>query len=164
LPADSVSSVRGPGWSALVGFLALAAIVSGLGGLVTATSADGWYRTIAKPSFTPPDWVFAPVWTTLYVLMAVAAWLVWRQVGLRHRSIVLYLVQLALNLTWSLIFFGAQAVGVALFEVAFLWAAILGTALAFLQINRVAGLLMLPYLAWVSYALLLNASIWWMNA
>ncbi|AFK52347.1 TspO and MBR like protein [Tistrella mobilis KA081020-065] len=135
---------------ALLGFLALSAVVSGLGGAVTTPEIDGWYRTLPKPGFTPPDWVFAPVWTTLYILMAVAAWRVWRKAGIAgaRGALGLHLVQLALNLAWSVLFFGLHQVGLALVDILVLLVAVTATAIAFGRHDRPAGLLMLPYLAW----------------
>jgi tryptophan-rich sensory protein len=153
----------GRGWSGLVVFLALSAIVSGLGGLATSTSVGDWYQTLHKPAFTPPDRAFAPVWTVLYILMALAAWRVWRKVGWRHKAIRLYLAQLALNFAWSLLFFGGQTVGIALLDILLLTGAIVATTLAFWRIDHWAAALMIPYLLWVAYAVLLNAAIWWMN-
>lgn len=159
-------SRRHPGWIALAGFLALSLLVSIVGGSVTATSVEGWYRTIERPPYNPPDWVFGPVWTLLYVMMAVAAWRVWRcgpapAVG---RALMLYGMQLALNLAWSLIFFGAHAIGAAFLEILVLLAAIAATTLAFWQIDRAAGWLMAPYLTWTAFAAFLNGSIWWLNS
>ena len=108
-------------------FLGLCATVAAIGGAVTAQSVDTWYQTLNKPAFNPPDWVFGPVWTTLYILMAVAAWRVWR-LGARpgqRLALMLFLLQLALNLAWSFLFFGQQWIGAAFFEILVLWAAIL---------------------------------------
>jgi len=145
-------------------FLIVCFAVSALGGAVTASSVGSWYQTLAKPSFNPPDWLFAPVWTLLYVMMAVAGWLVWRRGGpARRPALALFILQLALNLGWSLIFFGAQAIGAAFVEIGVLWLAILATLIAFYRIDRRAGLLLAPYLAWVSFATLLTASLWMLN-
>lgn len=145
-------------------FLIVCFAVSALGGAVTASSVGSWYQTLAKPSFNPPDWVFAPVWTLLYAMMAVAGWLIWRRAGVASRAALgLFALQLILNLGWSLIFFGAQAIGAALVEIGFLWLAILATIIVFYRIDRRAGLLLAPYLVWVSFAALLTASIWRLN-
>ncbi len=146
---------------AVAGCLAVAA----LGGAVTAQSVGGWYQTLSKPAFNPPDQVFAPVWTVLYVMMAVAAWRVWRrrEAPGRGRALALFAAQLALNLAWSVLFFGLQAVGAALVEILVLWLAILITTAAFARIDRAAAWLMVPYLAWVSFAVALNAAIWRLN-
>jgi len=150
--------------AALALFLLACFGVSAIGGAVTAPEIDGWYRTLPKPGFTPPDGVFAPVWTALYAAMAVAAWRVWRRTGLAgaRGPFLLFAVQLALNLGWSLLFFGLHAVGAALLEMPVLLAAVIATGVAFHRIDRIAGLLMVPYAAWVAYALALNAGIWWL--
>ena len=152
-------------WGALVGLLALCFAVAGLGGAVTAGSVGTWYQTLAKPPFNPPDWVFGPVWTTLYILMAFAAWRAWERQYFRRDSPALWLFvgQLALNLAWSYIFFGARAIGPAAAEILLLWVAIALTLRCFWRLDRWAGLLFIPYLAWVSLAIALNLSIWWLN-
>jgi len=149
----------------LILWLALCLGVSGVGGAITATSVGGWYQTLAKPPFNPPEWVFAPVWITLYVAMAVAAWLVWRRAEFAdaRRPLILFAAQLALNLLWSALFFGLQSPGWALVEIPFLWAAIAATTLAFRPASPLAALLLVPYLLWVSFAVVLNASVWWLN-
>jgi len=150
---------------ALAGFIAGCLVVAGLGGAVTSLSVGGWYQGLTKPPFNPPDQVFAPVWTALYLMMAVAAWRVWRHRDSRGRgrALVLFASQLALNLLWSCLFFGWMAVGAALVEIVVLWVAIVATAVAFGRIDRVAGWLMAPYAAWVLFAIVLNAAIWRLN-
>ena len=150
-------------WITLLGFLALCFAVAGIGGAVTATSVETWYRTLMKPAFTPPDRVFGPVWTTLYAMMALAAWLVWRRIGWRDQALRLFFAQLALNLAWSILFFGLHLVGLALVDIVVLLVLIAATTLAFWRINRWAGLLLVPYLLWVAYATALNGAIWLMN-
>jgi tryptophan-rich sensory protein len=134
---------------------------------VTASSVGTWYAGLAKPSFNPPNWVFGPVWTALYLMMAVAGWRVWRRRGadarLAMRALGAWALQLALNLCWSLVFFGARLIGAALVEIAVLFAAIVVTALLFWRIDRVAGALLIPYAAWVAFAALLNAALWRLN-
>jgi len=149
----------------LAGFIAVCLVVSALGGLATASSVGSWYQGLAKPPFNPPDWVFAPVWLTLYLMIAVSGWRVWRVAGFAaaRGAFAWYAIQLALNLTWSLLFFGARAPGAALIEVIVLWIAIVATATAFWRFDRLAAVLLVPYAAWVGYAGLLNASIWWLN-
>jgi translocator protein len=144
---------------ALAAFLILCLAVGGGAGFLTAQSVVTWFPTLVKPSFNPPAWLFAPVWTTLYIMMAVAAWLVW----LRKGSLALFYVQLALNFTWSLLFFGLHSPAMALVDIAAMWVAILLTLLGFWKVDARAGWLLVPYLAWVSFASLLNASIWWLN-
>jgi tryptophan-rich sensory protein len=149
----------------LGGFLVLCFAVSGLGAAATATSVGSWYQALEKPSFNPPDWVFAPVWTTLFILMAIAGWRIWRGLHTRPRTIalVVFAVQLGLNLTWSVLFFGLQSIGGALVDIALLLTAIVTTATLFWRIEWIAGALLVPYAIWVAYALLLNASIWLLN-
>lgn len=152
---------------ALVGFIVLCFAAAGLGGLWTApaTSAGGWYSQIAKPAWTPPSWLFGPVWTALYLMMAIAAWLVWRQGGwaAQGRPLTLFLVQLALNALWSGLFFGLRSPGLGMIEIVFLWLAILLTLLAFLRVTPVAGWMMVPYLLWVTFASALNFAVWRLN-
>jgi len=133
--------------------------------MVTATSVGTWYQDLAKPAFNPPDWVFAPVWTTLFVLMSVAAWRIWRQGGFAYRRLEMaaYFGQLALNLLWSVLFFGFRAPGWAFLEIFVLLPAIAVTAVLFGRRNRLAGWLFLPYGAWVAFAAVLNGAIWRLN-
>lgn len=139
---------------------------AGFGSMLTTPSIRGWYATLAKPAWTPPNWVFGPVWSLLYLAMAVAAWLVWRRVGFPRASsaLNLFAVQLVLNVCWSAIFFGAHRPGLAFAEIVLLWLAILATMIAFRPHSRAAAWLMLPYLLWVAYAAALNFSIWRLNA
>ena len=146
---------------ALFALLAATLVVGFVASLATVTNIAGWYEGLHKPSFNPPNGVFAPVWTALYVLMAVAAWRVWRKAGLRPLG--LYAMQLALNGAWSFIFFGAHAVGAALAEIALLLALVLATMGSFWGKDRIAGLLFLPYAGWVLFAAVLNAAIWRLN-
>jgi len=124
-----------------------------------------WYKALARPTWTPPSAVFAPVWTVLYVLMAVAAWLVWRRAGFTgaRMALWLFIVQLVLNALWSYLFFGAHRADLAFFEIVVLWAVILITVVLFWREVQLAGLLMLPYLAWVGFASFLNFALWQMN-
>ncbi|HKJ71805.1 MAG TPA: TspO/MBR family protein [Gammaproteobacteria bacterium] len=149
----------------LLGFLAGCLVVSGMGGAVTATSVASWYPELAKPPFTPPDGVFPPVWTVLFVFMAVAGWRIWRLAEGEDRTVALnwFGVQLVLNLLWSVIFFGLQAPGWALAEVLLLLGAVAATLRAFLRLDLWAGAALVPYLLWLGFAAGLNASIWWLN-
>ena len=124
-----------------------------------------WYSGLIKPALTPPGWVFGPVWTLLYAIMAVAAWLVWCRHGLANAigPLGLFLGQLALNALWSYLFFGLQHPGLALLDIVFLWLVILATVKAFWRSHRPAGLLLLPYLFWVSFATYLNFQFWRLN-
>lgn len=154
-----------PQWAGLAGFLLLCFAAAGLGSVFTGSSVDSWYQTLRKPSFNPPSWVFGPVWTALYALMAAAAWRVWRRYGFSGAgaALALFGVQLGLNVGWSALFFGARLPGAAFAEIVILWSAILGTTLAFLRLDRPAGWMMLPYLGWVTFASVLNYSIWQLN-
>jgi tryptophan-rich sensory protein len=149
-------------WLMLAGFLVVAFGAAALGGATTAGSVRDWYPTIAKPSWNPPGWVFGPVWTVLYALMAVAAWLVWRRAGWCG-ALAWWTVQLALNAAWSPLFFGLHRIDLALVDIVALWAAIVGTTVAFWKVSPLAGGLFVPYLAWVSFAAVLNFTIWRLN-
>jgi tryptophan-rich sensory protein len=148
---------------ALLIALAVCFAASAIGGLITATSVDGWYQELARPTWNPPDWVFAPVWTTLFAAMAVAAWLVWRRDRRWTGALTLFAIQLALNVGWSALFFGLRSPGAALIEIVILVAAIAATAVAFWRRSRPAGALMIPYLLWVGFATALTAAIWRLN-
>ncbi len=145
----------------LIVAVALPLIVGGVGGIATSSSVTTWYPSLNKPSFNPPGWIFGPVWTTLYVMMGVASWRVWRK-GERQ-ALSWYGIQLALNLLWSVLFFGLRQPGAALVEIVVLWAAILVTAVKFARVDTLAGVLMVPYQLWVSFAAILNGAIWWLN-
>ena len=164
---DSAMTPLTPGKSigGLAFFLLLCFAVSALGAAVTATSVGTWYQGLAKPSFNPPDWVFAPVWTTLFAFMAIAAWRVWRLTGLWAGRLALgvFVLQLVLNLGWSTAFFGLQRIDLALGVVVLLLLTIVVNAVLFVRLDRLAGLLFVPYVAWVAFAILLNASILSLN-
>ena len=146
-------------------FVALCLGIGALGASVVATSVDTWYAELAKPPFTPPDRAFGPVWTALYVLMAIAAWRVWRAADrdTRRGPLTLFALQLALTLGWTVVFFGLQKIGAALATIVVLDVGVVVTTLAFRPIDRWAGLLMTPYLAWVAFATVLNIAIWRLN-
>ncbi len=147
---------------ALIGWLVLCFAAAGTAGFV---SIDGWYAALQKPSWNPPAWVFGPAWTLLYLSMAVAAWLVWREGGWKAqgRALGLFLVQWALNALWTPLFFGLHQPGLAFAEITILWLVLAATLAAFWRINKVAGALLVPYLAWVSFAAALNFTIWRLN-
>jgi tryptophan-rich sensory protein len=148
---------------ALVAFLVVVFIAASFGAIF---QPGAWYAGLDKPSFNPPNWVFAPVWTVLYVLMAVAAWLVWRERGSVAAAAVplaAWLVQLVLNAMWSWLFFGQHEMGLALVDITALWFAIVVTIALFWRVNHLASWLLVPYLAWVSFAMLLNAALWRLN-
>jgi len=153
-------------WIGLVLFLIVCLGAGGLGAIATAPEIGGWYKTLAKPSWNPPDSVFGPVWTTLYILMGIAAWIVWKPAGWKAAAspLTLFAVQLLLNIAWSWIFFGLHQPGWAFVEIVLLWATILTTMILFFKHSTLAGCLLVPYLAWVSFALALNFSLWQLNA
>lgn len=136
-------------------------------GIVTRSAILDWYPTLEKPSFNPPNWIFAPVWTALYIMMGVAAGLVWNRINDKtedvKKALVFFVIQLALNALWSYLFFGLHNPMLAGLEIVVLWLMIYETYLQFSKINKIAGYLFIPYLAWVSFATVLNASIWWLN-
>jgi tryptophan-rich sensory protein len=147
----------------LLFFVAATLMVGALGSAITGPSIPTWYSGLNRPAFAPPNWIFAPVWTSLYVAMAVAAWRVWKARGLASLEMRLYAFQLLLNLTWSVIFFGLHRIDLALGEIAALWLAILATMIVFFRADRIAGLLLLPYLAWTGFAAMLNFAFWQLN-
>lgn len=152
-------------WLNLALWIALCQGIGWIGARWTAPEIPLWYRTLRKPSFSPPNWVFAPVWTTLYLLMAIAAWLVWEAPPstLRIAAVALFLAQLALNLAWTWLFFRKHAIGTALAELLVLWIFIGATTLVFHSITAIAGWLLIRYWSWVTFATLLNSRIWRLN-
>lgn len=150
-------------WIVLAGLVLLCLAVGFTAGLATQSSISDWYPTLVKPSWNPPNWVFGPVWTILYIMMAVAAWLVWKAGSDVKPAMILFFSQLALNFAWSFLFFGARSPWLGLVGILMLLLAVLITTLVFWRISRPAGLLFLPYLAWVSFATLLNFTIWRLN-
>lgn len=148
-------------WLALAAFGAAVAVAAGLGGLA-AGSAASTYQSLDRPFFAPPSWLFGPVWTVLYVMIAAAGWLAWRAVGW-DRSLTLYAVQLVLNAGWTPLFFAGDRYGLALVEIVVLLGTIVATIALFWRRSRPASWLLVPYAAWVGYATALNASIWWLN-
>jgi len=137
-----------------------------IGSIFTTPSIRGWYVILSKPHFTPPNRVFAPVWTGLYVLLGISAFLVWRK-GLDSRpanlGLRVFILQLVLNTLWSLLFFGLRSPLLGFFEIMLLWVSILFTILSFFRVSKIAGILLLPYIVWVSFAAILNFSIWRLN-
>ena len=150
-------------WLVLAGFILLCIAVGSIGGFATQNSIDTWYNTLATPSWNPPTWGCAPVWTLLYIMMGTAAWLVWKTKDRIGPAMVLFFAQLGFNLLWSLVFFGLRSPGLALVEVVFLVGSVALTMLACFGRQSTAGWLFAPYLAWVSFAAVLNAAIWWLN-
>jgi translocator protein len=150
----------------LLAFLLVPLLVGAGSGFLTGGAVRDWYPSLVRPSFAPPSWVFGPVWTALYLMMGLAAWLVWRKAGTTPAGRValgLFALQLVLNGLWSVLFFGLRAPGPALIEIVVLWAAIAATLRAFRRVDAVAGWLLVPYLAWVTFAAILNAGFWWLN-
>lgn len=150
---------------ALVVAIGLCFAAAAVGSVATSFSVGGWYQTLAKPPWTPPDWVFGPVWTVLYAAMGVAAWLVWRTVTpVRERALALFGVQLLFNVAWSWLFFAFRRIDLALVGIVLLWMAIALTIAAFARARRAAAWLLVPYLAWVSFAAVLNAALLRLNS
>ncbi|MES2748764.1 MAG: TspO/MBR family protein [Bacteroidota bacterium] len=143
-------------------------VIGYLSGIVTRESITTWYPTLVKPFFNPPNWLFAPVWTILYIMMGVAGGMIWNQLETDQEKVkkafTFFVIQLALNALWSYLFFGLHNPLLALIEIIILWLVIFETYTQFKQINTTAAFLLLPYLAWVSFAFILNASIWWLNS
>jgi len=151
-------------WLALALLICLG--VGALGSIFTAPAISGWYEGLIKPSFNPPNWLFSPVWTTLFILMGVALFLILRRPKnnkYRRQAVSLFVVQLFLNLLWSFFFFFLQNPGAAIVEIAVLWVAILLSLIYGAKVNRAVLWLLLPYLLWVSFASFLNYSIWALN-
>lgn len=148
----------------LIGWLAISFIAAGIGA-VASINAGAFYGQLAQPGWAPPAWVFGPAWTLLYTLMGIAAWLVWREGGFRanRTALTLFLVQLAVNALWSWLFFAWHLGAVAFADILLLWALIIATLLAFWRVSRLAGVLLIPYLLWVSFAAVLNFSVWQLN-
>lgn len=149
----------------LIFWIGLCLAAAGIGSALTVPSIPVWYQTLAKPSWTPPSWLFAPVWTALYIMMGTAAWLVWRPRGWTGASLALglFVGQLALNVAWSGLFFKLRMPGLAFVEIVVLWLAIAVTTWSFARHSALAAWLLAPYLAWVTFAAALNLSIWRMN-
>lgn len=152
-------------WVVLVASVAVCELAGIVPSLLTADDVATWYPTLAKPAFTPPSWVFGPVWTTLYLLMGVALYLVWQsdRGRLRRAALALFAVQLVLNAGWTLVFFGERAIFGGLVVIVALLAAILATIATFARIDRRAAALLVPYLLWVSFATALNVELWRLN-
>lgn len=160
---NSVRELRGTTrWLGLAGWLLVSFGAASMGALFMP---DAWYARLNKPTWNPPAWVFGPVWGTLYTMMSVSAWLVWQRGGFAAKRVELglYFVQLALNAGWTPLFFGLHRPGFAFGEILFLWVAIAVTMAAFLRVSRLAGWLLMPYLAWMNFAAVLNFTIWRLN-
>lgn len=154
-------------WIKLVISLALPQVAGLTGALFTQTGEGSWYRAIEKPEWNPPGWIFGPVWTTLYILMGIAFYLIWKSNAPLHRkrpAMILWLTQLVFNFFWTIIFFNLHQIGWAFAEIIVLWLLILATIFAFARINKVAAWLLVPYISWVSFATLLTGTIWMLNS
>jgi tryptophan-rich sensory protein len=139
-------------------------IIGGISGYFTASNIESWYVTLNKPTFNPPNYLFGPVWTSLYVLMGISFFLIWNSAKVNKNKLIgLYLFQLSLNFLWSFIFFKFHAIGIAAIEIIILWLSILIMIIQFYKCNKWAGLINIPYLLWVSFASILNMSIYLLN-
>lgn len=139
-------------------------LAGGIGSIFNIKAIPKWYRKIKRPSFNPPNWIFGPVWTTLYLLIGISFYFVWNSnVSGKEIAIILFVVQLVLNILWSGIFFGLRKPGYAFIEIILLWASILAMIIFFYPISNVASYLLIPYFLWVSFASVLNFSIWFLN-
>ena len=149
-------------WRALAGWLLICFMAASFGALFMP---GAWYASLTKPTWNPPGWIFGPVWTSLYVMMAVAAWLVCKRGcwAVQKRPLGWFLIQLVLNAAWTPLFFGLKKPAVAFGEIILLWLAIAVTLASFLRVSKAAGWLLAPYLAWVSFAALLNFTLWRLN-
>jgi translocator protein len=162
--SDSIPTLTKPParYPALIGWLLLCFGAAALGAFF---SPGDWYAALNKPSWNPPGWLFGPVWSALYTMMAVAIWLVWQTGGWRiqRKPVLIFLLQLALNALWSPLFFGLRQPGWAFAEILLLWLAIVATLMAFRSVNRTSMWLLVPYLAWVTFAAVLNFTLWQLN-
>jgi len=149
----------------LVASVILCQIAGFLGSLFTTPAIPTWYATLRKPFFTPPNWIFSPVWISLFILMGISLFFVWRRQGHPQfkKALIFFFVQLILNVLWSLAFFGLRLPLLGFMDIILLWIAILLTIQNFLKVSKFAGVLLLPYLLWVSFATLLNFSLWIQN-
>lgn len=153
-------------WLKFIIAIAIPLAVGFISSLFTMEGVNGWYRTINRPSWNPPDYVFAPVWTTLYILMGIALYLIWvspAPKAKKNKAITLFAIQLTLNFFWSYIFFSAHKIGWAFVEIVVLWLFILFTIFSFASINKKAAWLLVPYISWVSFAAILTYTVWTLN-
>lgn len=151
-------------WVVLAGFIVLCLAAGWLGSIATIPNIPTWYAGLNKPWFSPPNWVFAPVWTTLYVLMGISAWLIWRAPERRDNApFVPFAIQLALNVSWSFAFFGAHSPLAGLVVIVVLWVVLVWNIATFWPISRAAAWLLIPYLAWITFATALNGGVYALN-
>jgi len=156
---DPKTADRRPLYFFLIATLGTGAVAS----LFITPQIPSWYASLNRPSFTPPNWLFAPVWTALYILMAFAAWRVWKKTGLRSWEMAIFALQLALNFAWSVLFFGLHRLGAARIEIVVLDLTVLAALFLFLRRDRLAGILLLPYWAWSLFATVLTHTFWRLN-
>jgi tryptophan-rich sensory protein len=153
-------------WIKLIVAIVVCELAGAIGSIFTVSSVNSWYRTLTKPALNPPAWVFGPVWTSLYALMGIAAFIVWRK-GLENKKVrkglMIFGVQLILNAIWSIIFFGMHNPGLALVDIILLWVFVLWTIVAFYKISRTSVYFLVPYIMWISFAMYLNYAIWALN-
>jgi len=169
-PMTSISAFRDEmprpyRWLILAAFVLVTLLIGWASGIVTASKIPTWYAGLAKPWFTPPRWAFPVAWTLLYIMMAVAAWRMWRKGGwaLQRWPLSLFVIQWLLNAIWTPLFFGMHLIGLALVDIVLLWIAIVATLAAFWRVSKPAAWLLVPYLMWVSFATALNFAIWQLN-
>jgi tryptophan-rich sensory protein len=147
-------------------FVLAAELLGSVGTIATSPAIDGWYKTLTKPSFNPPNWLFGPAWTILFALMGLSAFLIYEK-GFKKKEVrsalKVFALQFVFNVAWSFIFFGGRMIGVALIEIVIMWFLILATIVKFNRISKTAGLLLIPYLLWVTFATILNAAIGLLN-
>jgi len=150
----------------LIVSLILPLAIGAFAGIFTMDAIPGWYETLNKPSFNPPNWVFSPVWTTLYLLMGISLFLIWKQSANkgRNRAILVFMIQLILNFGWSFLFFYYHQIGLALVEIVLLWLSIISMILLFYRIKPLAAYFNIPYLLWVTFATILNAAYYYLNS
>ncbi len=151
--------------AALFVFVTVSFAAPGVSAVLSVSGPGDWYRDLNKPWFNPPNWVFGPVWTLLYCVMGVAAWLVWRKGNTQFLvwPLGLFFLQLVFNALWTPLFFGMHEPGFALLDIIALWLAIAAAMIAFYPVSRVAACLFIPYWLWVSFATVLNTAVWWLN-
>ncbi len=143
----------------------LTLFVGGISGVATASGINNWFMTLNKPFFNPPNYLFGPVWTVLYLLMGISLFLILQSTlkELKRKALLIFAIQLSLNFLWSFLFFKFQLIGLSFIEIIMIWISILAMIISFYKINRIAAWLQIPYLLWVSFAIVLNGAIWWLN-
>ncbi len=145
--------------------LSIPLLVGGISGFATANGLEPWYASLKKPSFNPPNYLFAPVWTTLYTMMGISLFLIWksRMEKSIDKALKIFAIQLTLNFLWSFLFFYFQNLGLAFVEIILMWISIIFCIFTFYKVNKVASYLLIPYIMWVSFASILNGALWYLN-